>query len=64
MYLIYEAKEMSFTVDQEKNTITAKKVIHRRIYTITRPLPMMSLDLMQLINRFGELPEEFWVPID
>ena len=64
MYLRYEKEEISFNVDLEKNLVTAKKSIHNRIYTITRPLPMMSADLAMLVERFATLPDEFWLPIE
>lgn len=64
MYLRYKAGEISFNIDTEKNVIVAKKVVHNKIYTITKALPMMTLDFAQLVKRFSELPEEFWLPIE
>ena len=56
-------KELHFKLDSNTKKITAKKWINNQAHTITKDLPETVVGLSSLLNRFVNLPDEFWKPI-
>ena len=57
-------RKMYFQLDIIEGKLKCKKNINNRYYSIIKDLPSTYDELNRLLNRFVNLPDEFWKPID
>ena len=63
MWLSYGDK-IHFILDEESDRLICKKWINNQAYTIDKELPKSISELNTILNRFVNLPDEFWKPVE